>query len=154
MKDPNLNQGVSTKKISVSRVIPADRQDIFNVVANPFLHSVIDGSGTVKEKVSGPEFLRLGDTFKIRMRTWNIPYQITNTVVEFEKNLLIAWAHLGRHRWRFEFGDRTDGTIVTETFDWSNAIWPRMIELAKYPTTHLPRMEKTLERLETYVLNP
>ena len=154
MKDPNLNQGVSTKKISVSRVIPADRQDIFNVVANPFLHSVIDGSGTVKEKVSGPEFLRLGDTFKIRMRTWNIPYQITNTVVEFEKNLLIAWAHLGRHRWRFEFADRTDGTIVTETFDWSNAIWPRMIELAKYPTTHLPRMEKTLERLETYVLNP
>ena len=153
MKESCLNQIVSPKKISVCRVIPANRKDIFNVVANPFLHSVIDGSGTVKEKVRGPESLHLGDTFRIRMRTWNIPYQITNTVVEYEKDLLIAWAHFGKHRWRYELADGIDGTIVTESFDWSTSVWPRMIELAKYPKSHLPRMERTLERLENFVLN-
>ena len=150
--EPNPSREATPKRISTSRVIPVERSIIFNVLANPHLHSEIDGSGTVKGKLDGPEALHLGDTFKIKMRTWNIPYQITNTVVEYEEGFLIAWAHFGKHRWRYEFTDSNEGTIVTETFDWETAIWPRMIELGKYPKTHLPRMERTLERLEAYLL--
>ena len=152
MKQPKSSSAASSKRVSASRVIPAERSIIFNVLANPHLHSEIDGSGTVKGKVDGPEALKLGNTFKIKMRTWNIPYQITNTVVEYEEGFLIAWAHFGKHRWRYEFTDSDEGTIVAETFDWGKAIWPKMIELGKYPKTHLPRMERTLEKLEAYVL--
>ena len=30
------------------------------------------------------------------------PYKIKNKVVEFEQDRLIAWRHIGLHRWRYE----------------------------------------------------
>ena len=45
-----------------------------------------------------------------------------------------------------------DGTVVTETFDWSMAVWPKMIEIARYPKLHLPQMEETLDRLQNFML--
>ena len=152
MKNHSSGKGESGKNVSVSRVIQAQRSEIFSVLANPFLHAEIDGSGTLRGKISGPDQLSLGDTFRIKMKTWNIPSQITNTFVEYERNSLIAWAHLGKHRWRYQLSDGPDGTVVTETFDWSMAIWPKMIEIARYPKSHLPQMEKTLERLENFML--
>ncbi len=152
MKSRSLDETGLERKVSVSRVIPAGRNEIFDVLVNPFLHSEIDGSGTLRGKVSGPDQLSLGDTFRIKMKTWNIPYRITNTVVEYERNTLIAWAHLGKHRWRYQLSDGPDGTVVTETFDWSMAVWPKMIEIARYPKSHIPQMEETLERLENFML--
>jgi len=142
------------RKISVNRTIAIAPSKIFDVLSNPYLHAVIDGSETVKGDVKGPNLLKLGDKFNTKMRTWNIPYRITNTVVEYEENCLIAWAHFGKHRWRYELDAATDGTIVTETFDWGESLWPRMIELAGYPTKHPPHMGKTLERLEAYLMQP
>ena len=152
MRSRTWSKTRSESYVSVSRLIPATCQDIFDVLTNPFLHAEIDGSGTVKGKISGPEELFLGDTFQIKMKTWNIPYRITNTVVEYEKNTIIAWAHFGKHRWRYKLSSVAEGTVVTETFDWTEAIWPKMIEIAKYPSTHIPRMEQTLERLENFIL--
>ena len=142
------------RKTSVNRTIALAPSKIFDVLSNPYLHAVIDGSGTVKGDVKGPNPLKLGDKFNTKMRTWNIPYRITNTVVEYEENRLIAWAHFGKHRWRYELDATTDGTIVTETFDWGESLWPRMIELAGYPTKHPPHMGRTLERLEAYLMQP
>ena len=31
-----------------------------------------------------------------------MPYRISSTVMEFVENRLIAWAHFGKHRWRYE----------------------------------------------------
>ena len=83
MKGRSLDETSLERKISGSRVIPAERNEIFDVLVNPFLHSEIDGSGTLRGKVSGPDQLSLDDTFRIKMKTWNIPYRITNTVVEY-----------------------------------------------------------------------
>lgn len=80
-----------------------------------------------------------------------MPYRISNEVVEFEPNRLIAWQHVGRHIWRYRLEPVDDATLVTEEFDWSNARSPRMIELMRYPTKHLPGMEQTLERLAKHV---
>ncbi|WP_334144975.1 SRPBCC family protein [Rhabdothermincola sp.] len=141
----------SKRQVSVSRVIAAPPEKIFDVLADPSKHPIIDGSGTVKRaRGSAPRRLELGSTFGMDMRM-GVPYVIKNTVVEFEPNRLIAWRHLGRHRWRFELEPVEGGTRVTETFDWSTALAPWMIELVGYPKRHPANMLATLERLDAYV---
>jgi uncharacterized protein YndB with AHSA1/START domain len=142
---------VSDRVVSVSRVIPAPPEKIFAVLADASTHPLIDGSGTVREtRDAAPEPLRLGTRFGMRMKL-GVPYLITNTVVEYEQDRLIAWRHWGRHRWRYELEPVEGGTRVTESFDWSTALVPKFIELVGYPTRHPPAMERTLERLERLV---
>jgi hypothetical protein len=84
-----------------------------------------------------------------------LPYRITNTVVEFEENRLIAWHHFGKHRWRYELQptevDGAPATEVTESFDWSTAVFPKGIELMGYPKQHEKNIAATLERLAAAV---
>lgn len=138
--------------VSVSRDIEAPPDRIFDVLADPAQHPVIDGSGTVKTYRGDTQRLELGSAFSMSMRM-GMPYFIKNTVVEFEEGRLIAWRHFGGHRWRFELepGSRPGTTEVTESFDWSTAIWPRGIELLGYPTKHPESMTATLARLAEHV---
>jgi uncharacterized protein YndB with AHSA1/START domain len=133
-----------------SRVIDATPEAIFDVLTDPSLHPVIDGSGTVRGARNGSERLRLGSRFSMNMRI-GLPYVIRNTVVEYEENRRIAWAHLGGHRWRYELEPVEGGTKVTETFDWSTARIPKLIELAGYPRRMEPAITSTLERLDAFV---
>ena len=80
-----------------------------------------------------------------------VPYVIKNEVVEFEPDRLIAWRHVGRHRWRYRLEPVEGGTRVTETFDWSTARFPKGIEIMGYPSKHPAGMERTLERLDRLV---
>lgn len=90
---------------------------VFAILSDPRQHARIDGSGTVKGVVSGPERLELGSRFGMSMRK-GAPYRITNKVVEFEQDRLIAWRHMGVHRWRYELTPTADGgTEVIETWD-------------------------------------
>ena len=148
---------MSTQQVSVSRVIAATPAVIFKVVADASMHHVIDGSGTVKGSKGKAEPLHLGSKFAMRMRM-GVPYTIGSTVVEFEQDRRIAWAHIGGHRWRYELNELepVDGvprTEVVETFDWSTARVPKAIELVGYPTKHVPNMERTLEKLDAFVTN-
>lgn len=138
------------QQVSVSRVIDAPPEDIFAVLTDPAQHPVIDGSGTVKATSSGSERLELGSKFGMKMRM-GLPYRIGNTVVEYEPDRLIAWRHLGGHRWRYELEPVDGGTEVTETFDWSTARSPRFIEMMGYPDKHPKNMTRTLERLDDHV---
>jgi len=139
-----------TRMVSVSRVIPAPPEDLFAVLTSPAGHSAIDGSDSVKGATQSKERLGLGDKFSMKMKI-GVPYRITNEIVEFETNRLIAWRHLGRHRWRYELEPVAEGTRVTETFDWSTSFAPRLIELLGYPAKHPASMTRTLERLEEHV---
>ncbi|HMS14770.1 MAG: SRPBCC family protein [Microthrixaceae bacterium] len=141
---------MSTRQVSVSRTIAATPAAIFAVLSDPSLHAVIDGSGTVQGAHSNERQLRLGSKFSMGMRM-GVPYRISNEVVEFEQDRLIAWRHLGGHRWRYELRPVDGGTEVTETFDWSTSRAPKGIELAGYPRRHIPNMERTLERLEAFL---
>ncbi len=139
------------RSVSVSRVINAPAQKIFDVIADPAMHPVIDGSGTVKKsKLGNPERLELGAKFGMGMKI-GAPYRITNKVVEFEDGKRIGWRHFGRHVWRYELEPAEGGTKVTETFDYSNAISPRFIERMGYPKKHPEGMQATLERLDKQV---
>lgn len=110
----------------------------------------MDGSGTVKGVARGPDELVLGSRFRMKMRL-GLPYLMTSTVVEYDEHRLIAWAHFGKHRWRFELEPVDGGTKVTESFDWSTARSPRLIELVGYPDRYTATLSATLERLEAVV---
>jgi uncharacterized protein YndB with AHSA1/START domain len=102
---------------SARTTIAAPPSVVFAILSDPRQHARIDGSGTVKVVVSGPERLELGSRFGMSMRK-GAPYRITNKVVEFEQDRLIAWRHMGVHRWRYELTPAADGgTEVTETWD-------------------------------------
>ena len=142
---------MSERKITAERVIPAPPDRVFDVVADPALHPQMDGSGTVRGALGNPTRLEKGAKFGMSMRI-GLPYFIRNTVVEFEENQRIAWRHFGRHVWRYELEPVPEGTRVRETFDWSTAVAPPVIELLGFPERHKPAMEKTLERLEKVVI--
>ncbi len=140
----------SPQQVSVERVIAAPADVIFDVLCTPARQDDFDGSGTVKTARGGDEKLELGSSFSMNMKM-GVPYIMKSKVVEFEKDSLIAWAHFGKHRWRYELEPTDDGTLVRETFDWSTALWPKGIELIGYPDKHPAAMEATLERLAKLV---
>ena len=140
------------RQVSASRVIAADAQALFDVVADPSLHHVIDGSGSVKGVRGGSRKLALGDKFSTTMRI-GVPYLITNKVVEYTEGRRIAWAHIGGWRWRYEFEPVEGGTRVTETFDWSTSKAGFYIEMMKWAPKNQKSIEQTLGRLEAFVTN-
>ena len=141
---------MADRTVSVSRVIAASPEAIFAIVSSPEGHTRIDGSGTVRGAIEGPDRLELGSKFRMDMKM-GVPYKMWSTVVEFEQDRLIAWAHFGKHRWRFELEPVGDDTMVTHTFDWSTARSPKFIELMGYPKKHPANLEATLERLAAAV---
>jgi len=143
---------MGTEHISASRVIDADAQELFDLVADPSMHAVFDGSGTVRSVRGGSRKLGLGDRFTTNMRI-GVPYLISNKVVEYEEGRRLAWAHIGGWRWRYEFEPVDGGTLVTETFDWSTSLAKPYIQFAGWGPRNLQNMERTLERLDAYVTN-
>ena len=143
MSTPKADRHVST-----SRVIAAPAQDIFEVLADPAKHSIIDGSGSLVEAKGNPPRLFLGAKFGMKM---SFHATMRNKVVEFEDGKQIGWRHIGQHVWRYELETVEGGTKVTETFDWRPSPVPGLLEGQKIPTKNLASMEKTLERLDTYV---
>jgi uncharacterized protein YndB with AHSA1/START domain len=137
--------------LSISRVIRASPSTIFAVLTNPARHPEFDGSGTVQTIRGDSGRLTLGSKFGMDMKLGPLPYRITNTVVEFDDDRLIAWRHFGGHRWRYILEPGDDGTNVTEQFDWSTSRFPKAIELAGYPKRHVSSIEQTLERLASIV---
>ncbi|MDQ1673651.1 MAG: hypothetical protein QOC98_2213 [Frankiaceae bacterium] len=135
-----------SRTVSRSVVVHAAPEQIFALLAEPRRHPDFDGSGTVKAAVRGPQRLTLGARFGMRMRI-GLPYLIRNRVVEFEENRRIAWRHAGRHIWRYELEPVDGGTKVTESFVWSTALAPRVLELVGAPKANTRSIEKTLERL-------
>lgn len=141
---------MATRAVSRSRVINASPEEIFAIVSSPAGHVQIDGSGTVRNDIDGPDKLVLGSQFSMGMKM-GLAYKTKSTVKEYEENHLISWAHFGGHRWRFELEPVGEGTLVTHTFDWSTAKSPRFIELMGYPKKHPANLEATLERLASVV---
>jgi hypothetical protein len=142
--------------VSRERLIPAAPAEIFEVLATPALHSVIDGSGTVKgAQPRGPERLVLGARFGMEMNM-AVDYKILNTVCEFEEGRHIAWRHFYGHVWRYILEPATDdagnaGTRVTEQWDARAVRGKFFLRLAGYLRRHPASIEKTLLRLEHHV---
>jgi uncharacterized protein YndB with AHSA1/START domain len=135
-----------SRSVSRSAVVPAQPAEVFDLLTDPRRHPEIDGSGTVKGVLSGPERLTLGARFGMRMH-FGLPYVIRNEVVELVPDQRIAWRHFGHHVWRYELEPVDGGTRVTETFDWSRARSPRALELLGIPARNARSIDATLARL-------
>lgn len=140
------------RQARAERVIDAPPSVIFDVLADPSMHPVIDGSDTVVDaNRSNPDRLEEGSRFGMSMRWKLFPYPIRNVVVEYDEDRRIAWRHFAGHRWRWELEPVENGTRVTHTFDWSTSRWPWALELVGYPSENLRGMEGTIERLDELV---
>ena len=117
--------------VTVERVIPAPPEKIFELLADPGGHRMIDGSGSVRGPKNAPSRLSLGAKFDMAMKL-GFPYTMTNEVVEFEEGRRIAWQprpaarlarSLGGRIWRYELDPVQGGTRVRETWDISQERW-------------------------------
>ena len=141
--------------VTVEKVVHAAPERIFDLLADPRRHGEIDGSGTVRGLVQGPDRLFPGAVFGMNMKMGG-SYQMTNTVIEFEENRRIAWqprptsslgAKLAGGRiWRYELEPVDGGTLVRETWDISQERVPPTLWALRGITKR--NMAQTLERLE------
>ncbi len=141
-----------SKKIAVTKFIAAPPEQIFDLLADPKMHPVLDGSGTVqKPRGDNPERLSLDAEFGMDMKL-GTRYPIKNKVVEFEEGKRIAWCHFANNVWRYELAPVDGGTNVTETFDFSKGRAPGVVLKALgFFRRNKAGMEKTLENLERHL---
>jgi uncharacterized protein YndB with AHSA1/START domain len=138
------------KTVSASTTTTAPPQVVFTILADPRQHPRIDGSGSVRELVSGPERLTKGSQFAVAMKLFGVPYKISNRVVELDEDRRIAWRHFGGHRWRYELEPTPEGgTRVTETFDYSHygPFATAVVERLGFPERNRRGITETLVRL-------
>jgi uncharacterized protein YndB with AHSA1/START domain len=124
---------------SVSKNIPASPETVFALLADPARHPEIDGSGMLNEATSSDAIAAVGDVFTIKMHNDEMgEYEMMNHVVAFDPNRQIAWEPAlfrasrpedendvgvrAGHCWSYTLEpDDSGGTLVTETFDCSQA---------------------------------
>ncbi|GAA1907875.1 SRPBCC family protein [Nocardioides lentus] len=135
--------------VSETAPIAAPPEVVFAILADPRQHERIDGSGSVKGNITGPDVLSRGATFGVDMKMFGLPYKIRNRVVEFEQDRRIAWRHFGAHRWRYEITPTATGCEVTETWDASRYARPAWLVLktAGFPDRNRKGIAGTLVRL-------
>jgi uncharacterized protein YndB with AHSA1/START domain len=132
-----LNRIMTTKVVSASRVIAAQTDKIFELIADPSQQPRWDGNDNLAEAAAGQRVRTVGDVFTM---TLTMGSDRTNHVVEFDEGRLIAWrpSEPGKtppgHLWRWELEPLDDSrTRVTHTYDWS----------ALTDETRLPRARDT-----------
>lgn len=139
------------RKVTRSAEVDAPASAVFDLVADPHLHGELDGSGTVKDTVKGPERLTSGDRFSVGMKQYGVPYRITSRVTHVAEGRAVEWRHPAGHRWRWELTPLSDTTTrVTETFDYSgiNGLQARALELLGIPGQNARGIEATLRKLQ------
>jgi NAD dependent epimerase/dehydratase family enzyme/uncharacterized protein YndB with AHSA1/START domain len=142
---------VSDKTVSATRLVSAPAQKIFDLLADPAMHPVLDGSGTVKQPASDvPSRLTLGAEFGMSMKR-GMPYRVKNTVTAFDEPHRIAWKHSGPAVWSYELEEVDGGTQVAESWSAGDGVLSKMFGVMGVPKQNLKSIQATLERLERYV---
>lgn len=146
---PGEDGPVAAAVVGVERTIAADPQRIFDILADPSQHPLIDGSGSVRSASEGnPTRLSKGSQFGMSMRL-AAPYRVRNTVVEFDEPRRIAWRHFAGHRWRYILTPVAGGTFVREEWDPTPAPWAcPALRLLGFPERNRRGMQQTLQRLD------
>jgi hypothetical protein len=113
-------------KVQIEIESPAKK--IFDFLSDPNNHLLMDGSGMLRGKIKGPDRLFLGAKFGMKMR-YGIPYFITNQVIEYQENNVIAWQHLLHNVWRYEIVEETaNRCLLIESWDGRRAKWKWWID--------------------------
>ncbi len=148
--------------LTVERRIRAAPEVIFEVLADPSKHSMIDGSEMLQgATVESSTRLALGTTFGMSMKM-GVRYSTVSTVVEFEENRRIAWQtgpkgklerYVAGRIWRYQLEPYRDGTVVRESWDITTDHQRSLLKLGDIWSGKTRRdMELTLARLDSLVM--
>ena len=151
---------MSEKSITVSRLIDAPAEEIFEVLTLPAKHPSLDASGTV---VSGTDqrIQNVGDVFVMNMHAEMMggDYKTENHVTGLDPNKLIAWKPCPEGttvedngwEWVYELQpEGSDSTTVTLTYSWEHAN-PKVTKKISFPLFGEKVLEESLERLASTV---
>lgn len=129
--------------LSAQIEIDAPPEVIFDILIQPRRHPEIDGSRSVQGVLEGPDRLSLGSKFRMRMNI-GIHYRVTNTVIAFEPNRLITWAHLLGNQWTYDLTPLDGGrTLVRETNNLRTAGWKASLSPA---SRRLPQIQRSIAK--------
>src|SRR3954451_4816366 len=119
---------MTTERMEVQRLIPADAASIFAVLRDPQGHVVIDSSGMLMDATGEPASA-VGDSFVVhidREALNDYPmdlYDVTVVIQTFELDREIAWTIEGQlnigHVYGYMLEPTDAGTLVTSYYDWS-----------------------------------
>ncbi|GAA1047980.1 SRPBCC family protein [Arthrobacter russicus] len=136
--------------ISRTRFVPAPPEQIFELLATPAMHPLIDGSDTVTGvQPNGPERLSAGAKFGMDMKI-GAPYKIMNYVVEFEEGRRLGWRHFYGHVWRYILEPADGGTLVTEEWDAHRMRGRLGLRITGFTRRNPANIERTLENLAAH----
>lgn len=149
MSDSQVTElSTGARRVARQTVVDAQPHEVFELLADPRRHGELDGSGTLRNTVSGPERLSEGARFSVNLRQFGVPYRITSTVIAFADGWLIEWRHPLGHTWRWELAETdTGGTEVTEIFDYAGTKHAKVLELVGVPAKNGTDITRTLENL-------
>jgi len=145
---------MSSERIEVPRIIPADPATIFAVLASPQGHVDIDSSGMLMDATGDP-VTAVGDTFVVHMDRESLNdyplglYDVTVQIVTFEQDREIAWTIVGQikpqigHVYGYTLEPADGGTLVTSYYDWSD-IDPQWKEANIFPVVPESALRATL----------
>ncbi len=145
---------MTTERFDVQRSIAASPSAVFALLCAPRGHVAIDSSGMLMDS-SAPPVGAVGDSFVIHMDREALndrpmgPYDVTVTIVTFERDREIAWTVAGEtrpsvgHVFGYTLEASGGGTVVTSYYDWS-AISPALKETGIFPVLPEATLRATL----------
>ncbi len=142
---------IDAGKNQVSRraVIQAPVEELFDLVADPYRHSEMDGSGSVGNVVSGTQRMVEGEPFQMSMRMFGLNYRTNSMPINVRENEIVEWQVAGRQKWRWEFKSLgRNSTEVTETWDVRGLWLAPIFKITGMFGRNAKGIEETLRRLQ------
>ena len=145
---------MTTERMEVQRLIEADPDVIFPILADPNGHVTIDSSGMLIDATGEPA-TAVGDTFVVHMDREALndfpmgKYDVTVVITTFVADREIAWTIRGQieppmgHVYGYTLEPVDGGTLVTSYYDWS-AIDPTWKEADIFPIIPESALRATL----------
>jgi len=145
---------VDQENVSATLTVAVPAARVFAVLADPTIHSAVDGTGWVQEAVDRAPLTEVGQIFRMDMYHANHPngdYQVANKVQVLDPPRAIGWLtgqelgsgklEFGGWLWRYDLGPLGPSqTQVTLTYDWSAVpqyIRDRGIQFPPFGPDHL-----------------
>ena len=122
---------MTSERLEVERMIPADPASIFQVLSDPHGHVAIDSSGMLMD-ATGEPVTAVGDSFVVHMDREALNdypmglYDVTVTITALVPDRRIEWTILGElrpqigHVYGYLLEPDEEGTKVTSYYDWSS----------------------------------
>ncbi len=154
---------MTSERLEVQRMIPAEPASIFRVLSDPKGHVAIDSSGMLMD-ATGEPVKAVGDSFVVHMDREALNdypmglYDVTVTIKTFVPDREIAWTILGQirpqigHIYGYTLEPVDDGTLVTSYYDWSS-IDPVWKEAGIFPVLSEGTLRATLGILSRSIAN-